>query len=244
MVTARRVRSNDLRAAWRSLAFGFLAACVGFADAQSVRSVGTGSAEIALEATLELGATLMLRLTTDELVFDLNALGSDDAPVCVVGDGPDRITGMGLDGGDAVFPAGTSLAVTTWPTIEVLGGSPLAAYPPPPRTVGGVVCYRTFGLEVFANQPGSRLAVSRTDRPESVPFPPSYVASVCPDDDAGALLPLEDGDRRTLLHDAGGGECRDMLVALAVRIDAVGVGTAITDLQYTLLAADADFGAQ
>lgn len=241
---AARAGGADRRAAWRPLALGLLAACVGLADAQPVRSVGTGAAEITLEATLALGVTLMVRLGTDELVFDLEALGRDDAPVCVVGTGDDRLTGTGLDGGDAVAPAGTSLVVTTWPTIEVLGGTPLAAYPPPPSMTGGVVCYQTFELEVFANQPGWRLDVSRADRPETAPFPPSYVASVCAGDEESALLPIADDGRRTLWHDATRGGCHDMLVALAVRIDAAGFGTAQTDLRYTLLAADADFGAQ
>ena len=215
------------------------------ADAQDVRSVGAGSVEIAFEATVDFGPITMLRLGADTIVFDLQALGTEAAPTCVVGVGADRVVGTALDGGDEVAPAGTSFVVRAWPTIEVEGGDALTAYPPPPLAGGaGIVCFQTFELEVYANVPGWQLVVSRADRSESAPFPSAYVAGICAGEEASGLLALADGGRRTLREEVVVDACRTVLVALAVRIDAAVAGSAVTDLQYTLLSADADFDAQ
>jgi hypothetical protein len=64
---------------------------------------------------------------------------------------------------------------------------------------------------------------------------------VCPASEVPGLLPIVDGERRTLRIGSGTDGCAEMLVAVAVRIDAGLAGTARTELRYTLLAADADF---
>lgn len=213
----------------------------GVAGAQGVRSVGTSAAEIPLEATVDLGPVLQLRLGVDTLGFDLSRLGGPDDAVCVLGSGPDVRTGSGPDGGDEVAPAGTSLVIGAWPTLEALGARPLTTYPPPPGEAGGVVCYRAFELAAYANVGAWQLGVERSDAPEGAPFPALYVVSVCPGGEVPGLLPIADGERRTLRLGSGADACADMLVAVAVRIDAGIAGTARTDLRYTLLAADADF---
>ena len=244
-IVARSIPDADGWRTWRASVLVLLVGLAGVAGAQEVRSVGAGSAEIALAVTVDVGPIAVLGLGADAIVFDLQALGTEVAPTCVVGIGPDAVVGTALDGGDEVAPAGTSFSLRAWPTIEVAGGSLLTAYPPPPLSTGtGIVCYQTFELEVYANVSGWQLGVSRADRSESAPFPTAYVASVCDGEEASGLLPLADGGRRTLREDAEDDRCRTVLVALAVRIDAAGAGTAVTDLQYTLLSADSDFDRQ
>jgi hypothetical protein len=213
--------------------------------AQGVRSVGTSTAAVPLEVTFGVGSVLQLTLGVDTVAFDLTRLGDPDGPVCVVGSGPDVRTGSAPDGGDAVAPAGTSLAIGAWPTLEALGARALATYPPPPdQAVGGVVCYRAVALDAYANVGTWQLAVERTDAPEGAPFPALYLASVCRDEAAPGLLPIVDGERRTLRLGSAADGCAEMLVAVAVRIDAGLAGTARTELRYTLLAADADFATE
>jgi hypothetical protein len=213
--------------------------------AQAVRSVGTSAAEIPLAVTFDVASVLQMRLAIDTVAFDLSRLGDPDGLVCVVGNGPDLRTGSAPDGGDEVAPAGTSLAMGVWPTLEALGARPLTAYPPPPdQAVGGVVCYRAFALDAYANVGTWQLAVERTDAPEAVPFPALYLASVCRGEAVPGLLPIADGERRTLRLGPAADACAEMLVAVAVRIDAGVAGAARTELRYTLLAADADFATE
>lgn len=219
-------------------------ALAGTATAQGVRSVGTSTAEVALEVAFDLGSVLQMRLAVDTVTFDLSRLGEPDGSVCVIGDGPDLRTGSAPDGGDAVAPAGTSLVIGSWPALEAVGARPLTRYPPPPVQGGdAVVCYRTFAIEAFANLGTWQLAVERTDAPELEPFPTLYLASVCRGAPVAGLRPVADGERRTLRLGSAADACAAMVVAVAVRIDAGLAGTARTELRYTLLAADADFAA-
>ena len=244
MQRAARARGPTRRTARWSLALVLVLVLGGTAAAQGVRSVGTSTAEIPLEATVDLGPVLQLRLGVDTLAFDLSRLGGPDGAVCVLGSGPDVRTGSGPDGGDEVAPAGTSLVIGAWPTLEALGARPLTTYPPPPGEAGGVVCYRAFELAAYANVGAWQLGVERSDAPEGAPFPALYVAGVCPGGGVPGLLPIVDGERRTLRLGSAADGCAEMLVAVAVRIDAGVAGAARTDLRYTLLAADADFSTE
>lgn len=212
--------------------------------AQGVRSVGTSIAEVPLEVAFDFGPVLQLRLGLDTVAFDLNRLGEPDGAVCVLGSGPDVRTGIGPDGGDEVAPAGTSLTIGAWPTLEARGGVPLTSYPPPPDQAGGVVCYRAFALDAYANVGAWQLGVERSDAPEGAPFPETFVVGVCPGEALPGLLPIADGERRTLRLGTAADGCAEMLVVVAVRIDAGLAGTARTELRYTLLAADADFATE
>lgn len=226
------------QAPWRLAAVVLLAGCLCAAAAQEVRATGAAGAHLALDVSVDLAPSLELRLGASTIDLDLRALGSELAPACVLGTGPDRVVTADRDGNDRIAPAGTSFQVTDGPAIEVTGGSPIAVYPPPS---GVLVCYVTFELRTFANVSGWQLAVSRADRGA---FPPLYLAGVCPGDPGNGLIPLPDGERRTLQQDRGNGVCHELLVVVAIRVDGVTAGTALTDLQYTLLAADADFGGE
>ena len=228
----------------RRLVFVLVFVLGGVVLAQSARSVGTSIAELPLEVAFDFGPVLQLRLALDTVVFDLNRLGEPDDAVCVLGTDRDVHTGIGPDGGDEVAPAGTSLTIGVWPTLEARGGVPLTSYPPPPGpSAGGVVCYRAFALDAYANVGAWQLSVERSDAPEGAPFPPLYLAGLCRGEPVPGLLPVADGERRTLRLAASADPCAEMLVAVAVRIDGGLAGTARTELRYTLLAADADFTA-
>lgn len=238
---AARARATSGRAVRWALAL----VVAGAAAAQGVRSVGTATAEIPLEVAFDVGSVLQLRLAVDTVAFDLDRLGDPDGPVCVLGSGPDRRTGSAPDGGDAVAPAGTSLTIGAWPTLEALGARPLTSYPPPPDpSAGGVVCFRAFALGAYANVAAWHLGVERSDAPDGPPFPALYLASVCRGEPVPGLLPIADGERRTLRLGSATDACAETLVAVAVRIDGALAGTTRTDLRYTLLAADADFATE
>jgi hypothetical protein len=228
---------------WRVLPVVLVFGAAAFA--QGVRSVGTSTAEVPLQVTFDLQPVLQLQLEVDTLGFDLNRLGGPDDAVCVLGSGPDVYTGTGPDGGDEVAPAGTTLTIDTWPTLAAHGARPLTLYPPPPEeSEGGVVCYRAFMLGAYANVGSWQLGVERADAADGAPIPALYVVGVCPDAQVSGLLPIADGERRTMrLGDTGDG-CTEMLGAVGVRIDGGVAGTARTELRYTLLAADADFATE
>lgn len=229
----------------RRLAFLLALVLGGAILAQGARSVGTSIAEVPLEVTFDFAPVLQLRLALDTVAFDLNRVGEPDGAVCVLGSGPDELTGSGPDGGDAVAPSGTSLTIGAWPTLEARGGIPLTSYPPPPdQAAGGVVCYRAFALDAYVNVGAWQLGVERSGAFIGAPFPETYVVSACPGDALLDLLPIADGERRTLRLGSTPEGCTEMLVAVAVRIDGALAGTARTDLRYTLLAADADFATE
>ncbi len=226
----------------RRLAAGLLVALLGAAPAhaQEVGSTGMTRASVTLAMAADVPSVVRLQLAADRLVFDLGVDLGSDGLACVVATAA-NVASPSEDG--RVAPAGTTFRLGAWPDIDVVGGTALMSYPPPASTSGGVVCYRTFLLEAFANTAGWQLSAGRSDRSLTAPFPPLYLEAVCRGDAPLGLRAIESGGTLALVTDKAPGGCGEVLVAAAVRIDGQAAGETVTDVLYTLVSADTDFGA-
>ncbi len=172
-------------------------ACFSFAQITVSPTVGNGddqfdtganSASVQQNVNLILPAAVALHLDVSELDFDLELLGSEDAPyVCVYGNSLTDLPGGSFNGQEQTLPLGTSYWVAnTWslseaPIIEILDAAGLAtSYPPAafdgeadsligespqgeliPGSKNHFVCYQTFILQKFSNHSNWELTVTR-----------------------------------------------------------------------------------
>ncbi len=225
----------------RSCGVTLLLASMWLVAAQPATSTGSDSASVAISGTAELGAQTSLRLPVPVLKFDLT--GSEATlPDCALGDAEADLAlpAAGLDR-PQVAPAGTTLVVSDFPSVTVVGGVRLQPDALPPRDAA-VVCYRTFLLGAYSNVAGWQLDVDRVGLPGASEISNLYVGAACPGGAAVGLYPLSVGVGVTLVSGGLPGECRDVLVAVGIKPahELGGASTAL--LRYTLLAPAAGFG--
>lgn len=210
----------------------------------ATQATGTTVATLTLHATTDLMPMLELALPIDSLAFDLRLMPSEDgAPTCVVGTRDDTIIASDAVGQPLVAPGGTDFRVDAWPGVRVVGGDALPSYPPPPD-VGTVVCYRTFVLRAYANEPGWSLAASRFEQPGFEPIRAAYIGAACEGDVGGGMVALDDGVLATLAAPSTLTRCRQVLVVVAVKVGPDVAGTTASVVRYTMMAPDADFASE
>lgn len=233
-------------ARWRNVAAALVASCllalVGAAAAQAVTSTGTSFASVALSGIVDLRPQASLRLPLDTVTFDLRP-GADPqhVPACVVGTSSGDINTGDALGAGTVSPAGTTFRVTPFPTIEVLGGEPVAVNELP---IGNraVVCYRSFVMEAFSNAPGWQLTVDRPAAAAEHAIENLYVGAACRADDGVGMHRLDVDDEASLVVSPNPGSCSEILVVMAVKPGQEPGGTAIANVRYTLMAPSEAFG--
>lgn len=205
------------------------------------QATGSTVATLTLQVTADLIPMLELVLPVESLAFDLRrAPGEQGGPTCVVGSRDDTVLAGGTVGQHLVAPGGTDFRVDVWPSVRVVGGEALPSYPPPPD-VGTVVCYRTFVLRAYANEPGWNLAASRFEQPGFDPIRAMYVGAACDGDEGGGMVALEDGVQATLAAPSALTRCRRVLVVVALKVGPDAAGTTASVVRYTMMAPDADF---
>jgi hypothetical protein len=206
-----------------------------------VRATGRSVATLALQARADVAPVLRLALPVADMTFDLTRRpGQEGAPACLVGSGGDIVLANHLIRGPVVAPGGTDFRLESWPSVRLVGGGPLTSFPPDPGATD-VVCYGTFLLGTYANEPGWQLLAARIDPPDLPPVRSLYIAAACEGDAGGGLVELGTGGRTTLVAASGADRCRDVLVVLAVKVGPDAAGTSATVVRYTLLSPDADF---
>jgi len=210
-------------------------------QSSGTRATGSTLATLTLQATADLMPMLELVLPVESLAFDLRrAPGEEGAPTCVVGSRDDTVLAGGAVGQQLVAPGGTDFRVDVWPSVRVVGGEALPSYPPPPD-VGTVVCYRTFVLRAYANEPGWNLAASRFEQPGFDPIRALYIGAACDGDEGGGMVALEDGVQATLAAPSALTRCRRLLIVVALKVGPDAAGTTASVVRYTMMAPDADF---
>ncbi len=169
-----------------------------------------------------------------------------------------------------VKPGGTYYQTLAWPNIQPVGFGTVDSYPPieldeegelVEGSKGYFVCYKTFVLQIFSNWSYWDLVVERNDTTDQGIEHLYIQGNLCstfgqttglydlPDGALRHLIPKTMNFGPTGLHTIGDDlpeECTgkswlDVLVVLAVKVNADKYGTNQADLTYTLFSADAQF---
>ncbi len=170
-----------------------------------------------------------------------------------------------------VLPGGTFYQPEDWPNIHPVGWGTVTSYPPIELDEAGelvegskgyFVCYKTTILQIFSNWSYWDLVVSRDDTTDQGIEHLYIQGNLCSTwGRATGLYDLPNGAMRHLIpkdmnfgptgeHTVGSSlpdECTgkswlDVLVVLAVKVNADRYGENQADLTYTLFSADAQFG--
>jgi len=170
-----------------------------------------------------------------------------------------------------VLPGGTYYLPDGWPNIRPVGWGTVTSYPPieldeegelVEGSKGYFVCYKSTILQIFSNWDYWDLVVTREDTTDQGIEHLYIQGNLCstfgqatglydlPDEASRHLIPKDMNFGPTGTHTVGADlpeECTgkswlDVLVVLAVKVNADRYGTNQADLTYTLFSADAQFG--
>lgn len=205
------------------------------AAAQPITTTGTNMASVDLSGRVELIPLTSLRLPLTELTFDLTSSAAAP-PDCVVGSAQlDVPLPTSTFQQPAVAPAGTSLHVQTFPNVTISGGQP-ANMGDLPSSDPALVCYRTFVLEAFSNRPNWQLTIDRLEAPAATQLRTLYVGAACKGEEDLAIFSLATQETALLTRPSSSADCREVLVAVAIKPALESAGSSATVLRYTLVA--------